>query len=249
MKARLLRARTVVELKNKISTNLDKYRSGNFDYLSIDPTHSFESGIDLFEKEIKDLKNPVGQDDFEPHNCVKMLRALPSLTPYEAADERLWTMLSHTVLLEHARARWPIPKKDEDAVKFIAVRFFAKTQRDFERNNVGSRLWWMGHLCDRVEGMKLDESLKVLLFRSDVRANIVERPTTAQSIPVFSALMSQLAKSHQGKQKLFERATFRSLMVRLNGLGGYRLLDALEKKAVEKLIDEMIVNDLGLSSI
>jgi hypothetical protein len=249
VKARLLRARTVAELSAKVEANLYKYRNGDFDHLLVDPTQSFESNIKLEEKQFGKLKDPVGKDDFEVDNCATMLRALPELTPYEAADERLWVMLSHTVLLKHARQRWPIPKKDGEAAKFITTHFFAKSQRDFERNNVGSRLWWMGHLCARVEGMALQNSLELLLFRTDVRANIVERPTTAQSIPVFSALINQLGKSHKGKQKLFERATFRNLMVRLNGLGGYKLLDALERKAVERLIDDVIANDLKISSI
>jgi hypothetical protein len=46
--------------------------------------------------------------------------------------------------------------------------------------------------------------------------------------------MTKLAKSYNGKQKLFERRTFRMLMVYLNGLGGYRLLDALESSAIEQ---------------
>lgn len=249
MKAKLLRARAVAELKGKIGDNLPKYRSGDFGYLLFDPAHSFETSIDVVEAEIEKLKDPESQNDFEVENCSAMLRALPSLSPYEAADERLWTMLSHTFLLKHARARWPIPTTDAEAVDHIATHFFGKTQRDLERNNVGSRLWWMGHLCERVEGMKLKDTLSVLLFRSDVRANIVERPTTAQSIPVFSALINCLAKSYKGEQKLFERAIFRALMVRLNGLGGYKLLDALDRKVIENLIEELITNDLKISSI
>jgi Family of unknown function (DUF6339) len=178
-----------------------------------------------------------------------MLNGLKSLTPYQAADERLWSMLSHTVLLSHARARWPIPADDNSAVKHILAHFFGSTERQLERDNVGARLWWMGHLCSRVEAMPLTRSLEILLFKSDVRANIVERPTTAQSIPIFTALISKLAKSHQGKKLLFERNVFRNLMVRLNGLGGYTLLDALDAKTVEGLIDEVILRDLGLSSI
>jgi hypothetical protein len=63
----------------------------------------------------------------------------------------------------------------------------------------------------RVEELRLKDSLDVLLHRSDVRANIIERPTTAQSIPVFSALLCKLAKSYAGNKKLFERRVFRNL--------------------------------------
>lgn len=80
-----------------------------------------------------------------------------------------------------------------------------------------------------------------------MRASIVERPTTGQSIPVFSAILRKLAKSYAGKQKLFERKLFRPLMVKLNGLGGYVLLDALDTGTVERLIGEIIANDFKLS--
>src|SRR5204863_7470660 len=129
----------------------------------------------------------------------------------------------------------------------IGTHFFASSQRQLERDNVAGRLWWMGHLCARVPDLKLKESLDVLLHRSDVRANIIERPTTAQSIPVFSALLLKLAKSYAGKQKLFERKVFRALMVKLNGLGGYKLLDALDIRTVETFLSEIIEKDLKLS--
>ena len=97
--------------------------------------------------------------------------------------------------------------------------------------------------------MPLKQALEVFLFRSDVRANIVERPTTAQSVAVFSALLRKLAQSYSGKKKLFERSTFRSLMIHLNGLGGYKLLDALDAKAVESLIDDLLATRLRLTAI
>ncbi len=36
-------------------------------------------------------------------------------------------------------------------------------------------------------------------------------------------------------------------MIKLNGLGGYKLLDALDSDSVERFIGEIIVNDLKLS--
>lgn len=249
MKVKLLRERALAELRSKVKNNIDLYRSGDFDYLTLDPALSFSSDIDLLEDEVSRLRSPVGAQNFESENCVTMLEALPTLTPYQAADERLWAMLSHTVLLPHARARWPIPAKADEAEVHIRTHFFGQTQRQLERDNIGARLWWMGHLCSRVKGMPLKQSLDVLLFRSDVRANIVERPTTAQSVPVFSALLGKLAKSYDGKKKLFERSTFRSLMIQLNGLGGYKLLDALDAKAVEQLIDDLVATRLRVSSV
>jgi Family of unknown function (DUF6339) len=229
---------------------LQRYRKGDFVYLTIDPALSFESAIEVDERTIKQKLNPPrGDDNFDAENCALVLEALKSLTPYQAADERLWAMLSHTTLLEYGRNRWSIPDDDQAAEKHILTHFFGATERQLERDNVGARLWWMGHLCSRIEGMPLKQSLEILLFKSDVRASIVERPTTAQSIPIFTALLNKLAKSYRGKQVLFERRVFRTLMIRLNGLGGYTLLDALDSRAIEALIDQVISRDLKLSTI
>lgn len=249
MKIKFLRERAVAELRAKVTANLDLYRSGNFDYLNLDPALSFNSEVELLEEELSELKSPLAAQNFESENCIVMLNALPDLTPYQAADERLWVMLSHTVLLPHARARWPIPSKPDEATAHILTHFFGQTQRQLERDNVGARLWWMAHLCSRVKAMQLKQALDVFLFRSDVRANIVERPTTSQCVAVFSALLTKLDKSYNGKKKLFERATFRSLMIHLNGLGGYKLLDALDAKTIENLLDELVSTRLKVSTI
>lgn len=247
MKLRFLKERALGELRRTIKDNLERYRSGEFDYLAADPSLSFESNIEFDEATLSKLRSPEGAELFEPENCAAFLAALKKLTPYEAADERLWVMLSHTSMLEHGRARWPIPKIDADAISHIETHFFASTQRGLERDNVASRLWWMGHLCARVEGLSMKEGLDALLHRADVRANIVERPTTGQSIPVFSAILRKLAKSYAGNKKLFERKLFRPLMVKLNGLGGYVLLDALDTGTIEKLIGDIIATDFKLS--
>ena len=249
MKLRFVRERALAELRNSIGDNLERYRSGKFDELSVDPTLSFESGIAIKENILNNLRAPKGDKNYDSENCAVMLDALGDLQPYEAADERLWVMLSHTLLLKHARVRWPIPRKQADAVSHINTHFFAFKQRQIERDNVASRLWWMGHLCSRVQGLGLKASLEVMLHKSDVRANIIERPTTGQSIPVFSAVIRKLEKSYKGQQKLFERKTFRNLMIKLNGLGGYKLLDALDSKSVEGFIEKIITDELKIAQV
>ncbi|HEY3916327.1 MAG TPA: DUF6339 family protein [Stellaceae bacterium] len=247
MKLRFVRERALAELKASIEENLEKYRKGDFAYLSLDPSLSFEAPIEVSETQLAKLKAPDDDKLFDSENCIVLLAALKKLTPFQAADERLWVMLTHTLMLEYGRKRWPIPQNDKMAIKHIQTHFFGSTQRQLERDNIASRLWWMGHLCARVDGLEVKEGLDVLLHRTDVRANIIERPTTAQSIPIFSAVLQKLAQSMEGKGKLFERNVFRRLMVRLNGLGGYKLLDALDTRTVEKFIGDIISKDLKLS--
>jgi hypothetical protein len=97
--------------------------------------------------------------------------------------------------------------------------------------------------------MPLNEALEVFLYMSDVRASIIERPTTSQSLTVFHALLNKLAESYKGQKKLFVRSIFRPLMNELDKAGGARLLECLESSQVEELIDKIIKDKLNLAEI
>ena len=249
MKARLLKAVSLEQLRASILTNLDAYRSEGFDYLEADPSFCFEHSVEVNLDALKTLKAPSGGSFYEVENCEIVYSALQGLSPYDARDERFWVYLSHTVLLDHARRRWPIPLDDGEASDHIAKHWFARDKRQVERDHVGSRLWWMGHLCGRVEDVDPDLALRAFLFRSDVRANLVERPTVSQSVNLFGAIVKRLAKSFSGKQSLFERRAFRRLMMEINSAGGYRLLDCLPEAEIEQLLDEVIEERLQLSEL
>ncbi|MCR5868492.1 DUF6339 family protein [Aquincola sp. J276] len=180
---------------------------------------------------------------------MAVYQLLKALAPYDARDERLWVYLSHTTLLQYGRARWPIPKDDEKAVSHIHTHFFAKANRQIERDNLASRLWWMAHLCTRVQGVSQKQALEAFLLRSDVRANIIERPTIAQSTHVFSVILKGLIQSSMGKKILFERSTFRKLMMELNSIGGFKLLDALPESEVIKIFTEVVGKRLGIATV
>ncbi len=249
MTARLLKATSLDQLRTSIAENLKAYRDDGFDYLEADPSFSFEHDIEVDFNALKTLKAPSGGSFYEVENCEITYAALKALSPYDARDERFWVYLSHTVLLDHARRRWPIPGDDRDAIPHIAKHWFARDKRHIERDQVGSRLWWMGHLCARVEGIDSDLALRAFLFRSDVRANLVERPTVSQSVNLFGAIIKRLMQSFTGKQELFERNAFRRLMVEINSVGGYRLLDCLAPTEIERLLDMIIAERLQLAEL
>lgn len=236
MKMRLFKAATVKELIDHISENLDIYRSGAFDYLKVDSTNYFEISLDADEDKLS-LIDCEGNDDKEVENCIVMYKAMGDLTNYLARDERLWVYLTHTFLLPYTIKRWPIPNDDTKAVKHIRNHFFVVGARGYERDNSASRLWWMASLCNRVDGLSLEKALSCLLHQYDVRASIIERPTTSQSIPVFSAILRRLSESFDGDRSLFERERFRSAMRNLNLVGGTKLLGAMDDKDIEKVID------------
>lgn len=249
MKARYLKSVVLEELRQSISKNLDNYRRGSFPHLIRDSFKYFEGRFEVDDAALASLRIADDGGAREEENCATCYRALTGLTPYEARDERFWAYLTHTHLLDYTRSRWPIPEEDDAAIGHIATHFFAKDKREIERGNAASRLWWMAHLCHRIQGLSLEDSLTVLLYRSDVRANIIERPTASQSTEVFSAIMKKLHASYMSEKKLFDRTKFRFLMVRINSIGGVKLLDCMSERQLSDLIGTVIERDLAMQII
>lgn len=232
---RLLKQQAHDDLLKSINANLDRYRQGDFSYLISDASYFIELEAQVDWTKISEIV--CSADDFrEVESCIAIFDVLGSIAPYLARDERLWVYLTHTVLLNYARMRWPIPSDDSEAVEFISTHFFAKGTRGIERDNAASRLWWMASLCNRVDGLTLEEALQTFLYRSDVRANIIERPTTSQTIQVFSALIRKLHESYSGDKALFERNKFRPIMKELNLQGGVKLLEVLDESSIDEVL-------------
>jgi hypothetical protein len=248
-KVRLLRSGALEELRGNIYQNLATYRGGDFGDIHTDPAFWFEYDLEVDERGLNALRAPADGKYFEVENCEILYATLEGLNPYLARDERLWVYLSHTALLEHGRLRWPIPTDDEAAARHIAKHFFARDKRQVERDNVGSRLWWMAHLCARVNSLEHRKALQTFLYRSDVRANLVERPTTSQCTELFNAIVRKLSASLDGKKLLFERKIFRAFMKEINSVGGYKLLDCLSSSHIETIIDDIVDNRLKLDNV
>jgi hypothetical protein len=249
VKIRFAKEVAVENLRASIGENLDRYRKGDFTHLDLDSSQHLELQVEANNAALKKLKFPSGDEYFEVANCLAVHDYLSELTPYDARDERLWVYLSHTVFLEYGRARWPIPVDDEEAVRHIETHFFARTNRQVERDNVASRLWWMAHLCTRLVGVNQKAALEAFLYRADVRASIIERPTVAQSTKVFSVIVKGLIQSATGKKALFERSTFRKVMVELNSIGGFRLLDALPEAELDKIFCDVLTKRVGIAVV
>jgi len=249
MTIRIVRDDVLRTLRASVEENLDRYRSGDFSYLSLDASQIHEIAVTPIQPLPSDLKIPDGSSDYEVENCEAVYKYLAGLTPYDARDERLWVYLSHTTFLDYARARWPIPADDTKAAAHIRLHFFASANRQIERDHAVSRLWWMSHLCRRVPDFSPEETLAALLHKSDVRANILERPTVAQSVNVFTAIIRKLKLSMDGGKSLFERQPFRRLMVELNSIGGFKLLDCMEQVELDSLLNEIIQEKLELATL
>ncbi len=235
MKARFFKEKYLKELELNIAENLELYRTGNFDLVANNTDNYFEVALEVDEVKLKALL-PSNKNEAEVQNCMLIYEAMQNLTHFHARDARLWVYLTHTVLLSYARARWVIPADNQAAIKFIKDHFFCIANRGVERNNTASRLWWLAALCNRTQGLDLKDALTTLLYQSDVRASIVERPTTSQCLNIFSAVLRRLNESYHSDKKLFERILLREAMKKLNLAGGVKLLGVLPEEQVNALV-------------
>jgi len=236
MKARFLKASKMRELASAIPDNVERYRNGDFCLQLNDPEYYFEAGFDV-DEEILDKLDCSQENLNEVNSCITVYEGVGAISEYLARDERFWVYLTHTLLLEYTRKRWPIPGDNEKAEKHIRAHFFCIGARGIERNNAASRLWWMAALCRRCTGMTLQNALTCFLYASDVRANIIERPTTSQNVRIFGAILSRLYASYMSDKSLYGRDRFRQFMKNLNLHGGVRLLAALSDSEIEKILD------------
>lgn len=107
----------------------------------------------------------------------------------------------------------------------------------------------MAHLCVRIPELKREEALAAFLFKTDVRANLIERPTTSQSEELFGAVLRKLIASYRGDKRLFERKTFRTLMSEINSVGGFKLIDCLDADQSDELVNGLVRDKLSLVAV
>ena len=234
----ILKADCVSYLKDNIRENLDKYRDGDFCGLLQEIEIDAQVDYSAFTR----IMLPTATDFKDVENCVVVHDVLGHLTPFAARDERLWAHLTHGVLLDYSRKRWPIPDDDEKAVASIRSHFFAGDKRSLEARNAVSRLYWLAHLASRVPVFSLDETLKLILHLQDVRQNVIERPTVLQAESILISVLKNLKKSESGDKKLYQRDVFRELLQRLNEYCGYTFVDLLPQTEVQKIVDEMVAD-------
>lgn len=241
MKVRLIKLTKLNELLGQIEDNLDNYRTGCFEYLKSDSSIFIETPHEFEEATLASVQC-TANDHREVENCILLHEIMGNLSRYLARDERLWVYLVHTDLLEYSLKRWPIPDNDDLAIKHIRTHFFVSGARGFERDNAAARLWWMASLCSRVKDISLEDALFCFLYKYDVRANIIERPTTALNINTFKSIIRRLHNSYHDDKSLFERDKFRAVMKELNLRGGVKLLSALEDQTVDSILEECVAN-------
>ena len=227
----------VSELYNNVKSNLDRY-TATFDSFSL---HSKCKNLNTTKvpENLSELmcygKNKETPGHLDALNSIVLFKNLEGITPYQARDERIWSAIAHVFLTNYSLVRHKIKDEDEDKVKAIQTRFFARGGglRSIERNNAASRLWWSGYFVDRCkEGNDFEELTHLLVTDTDFRAEVIERPGMARIPQVALAVLlcKKRLIEETPKSTFFsgrDNPPFRQWFKHINMAGGSKLYAAM----------------------
>jgi hypothetical protein len=230
-------------LEKRVEQNLELYRSGDFKsflkdekLLTVDESLSLDFLSDL-------ICSNNASDDYE--NSILVWKNL-KITPRLAREARLWCLLTHTHGLDYSRARYPLNNGDDKDVKSIRAHFLVNNElRGIDRDNALSRLWVSAFIADKVDDLDFETALKVLLFQTDFREQLIGHPTIMRSLRTLNEVMccAKRILIDDGNTEFFKRkdhkGQYKTWFHLLDIEGGRLLLDALEKDALRALVEKL----------
>ena len=187
--------------------------------------------IQLYPLQLPDGYSQETNKDLE--NCKIILESLGNLSAAEATDERLWTTLCFGNYSKYSKARWPLERaKNSD---YVQNHWFARSSRNRMRDNAIARLWWMGHISQKVSISDHEAVLKTLFFNSDYRSNLLERNSSANSINVVDCIL-EISEEAFERNVEFNRLKFRNFMKSVDLIGKRTFLPSLNKAELKKIL-------------
>jgi hypothetical protein len=252
MSIKFLKAETLNTLYNSIPENIDRYKNIGFDDILNDASclHTHDGltfDYDKLRKISGKAKTNRERTEGDVENSKIIKSALEGLSPYLAKDERIWAYLCHSLLFQYTLERWPIDKEwdDKKVIQHIKLHFFAKSDRDFERNNAASRLWWGAYLSSNISNMDFDEAISSFHRNQDIRGHIIGRPTSSSSMNLFGALLEKFNRSYRTDKRLIIRENYQKYLKEVNLLGGRKLIPVMSKVEIDTHLESIEQKILG----
>lgn len=245
MKLYYMRQEILEDLKNNIAHNIENYSNESNQWIMNqyeNPFLEYKKTVDDFEL-LVDPKD-VGSSDMEN---VRILHSnLKFLTKSEAADERLWTGLTHSVFWNFMKERWSSrPAKEE---KDIGNRYFltggSSNRRALFMNTI-SRYWWIGELIYDEDNSK-DPYYLIEVFSDNFITYVhtfLSSSFTSNTNIVKGVLRPML--KYKKVNGCLSREDFQAIVRYANLIGGSYLLDYLSTEEIEEKISSYIESSIS----
>jgi hypothetical protein len=154
---------------------------------------------------------------------------LKGMTPAVARQEQVWVRLCHVDCLEYSRKRWIRSDPEKD----IANHFFARTLDQCRDDNAIARLWWNGHIANRIDPANPERVLRQFLARANIRLQFLDRSNASFRLPIARGMIRLLEKEPWLDHH--DRA-FEVFMLVMDKHAGGRLFEALDDAAVDAML-------------
>jgi hypothetical protein len=244
--------RFCVSLQKSVAENAESYRDGTIGSLLND---SLDDAGTQIETEFRIdptlvLAPPTGGSGEllgDAENAIRLHRALSSLTPLQASDERLWAWLCHIPFRDYVAQRHLGDLSGVKLVNKIRSRFFVagRDSRALMRNAL-ARLWWGASLTYDKAAEDPYELTRVLFFRQETVKNLLEN-----NFGRSRRVLSMVLRYFEERPEFFRDAggTTKKVVIGLakecNARGGYGLLDTMSEQRLQKFLEDSLSRVLG----
>ncbi len=235
---RFLSEQVLLTLHDSIEGNIERYASGDFTSLAYENGWAIESKLVKVDYDaLAGLDGTKRSAEADVANSKRLHAALSGMTPAIAADERIWTRLTHVECLEYSRERWLTGKTEDALITAIKLHMFASGVTGIRDDNALSRLWWNMHIASIADPEDPEGALDLIVKRADVRMQFVERPGSAARRAVARAVVRAMRRE---SWTLSNDDRFDAFMKVLNRNGGGVLFEARAEAEVDAFMDGCI---------
>ena len=238
-KLRYLSEQAAETLWEGVEENLTRYTNGDFADLFEVP--GWQIPFDTLEVDLEPLKelHHDKSPKAEVENSLLVWKALYSLSPSLACENRIWTRLSHCEGLEYSRARWISSGADnEELIKSVKKHFFARTQTRYRDDHAISRLWWNARIAKNIRPDDQRSALELILSKADIRSGLFERRWMFSSCNLAKGIL----RTMEINSEILEEKRFRRFLIKVNEFGGGKAFDLMEELEISSFLEKCITH-------
>lgn len=222
----------VEKLRGNIKTNLERYRHGDFLDMADNPDWSLPLKLKADITPLQKLDSSGG-GEAEISNSLIVWDVFKKLSPSLAGEGRLWARLTHVECLEYSRNRWVKGDSDESDIKSIQTHFFADSLTRYRDDNALSRLWWNAYISHLASPDNMEQALRQVLKKADIRSNFIERAWVVSRPKIAGAIVRAMISE---PWITAQEQNYRDFMKSINKFGGGILFETMNDNEADSFV-------------